>query len=53
MVSSMVNKRDMNIMLDLIYDLKDNSDKNAQQINDLMLKIEDIIDEKDSMRDLR
>jgi hypothetical protein len=49
----MVSKRDMNIMLDLIYDLKDDSDKTANEINDLMLKFEDIIDENDSMRDLR
>lgn len=43
----------MNIMLELIYDLKDDSDKTAKEINDLMLKIEDVIDENDSMRDLR
>ena len=49
----MVSKRDMNIMLELIYDLKDDSDKTAKEINDLMLKIEDVIDENDSMRDLR
>jgi len=49
----MVSKRDMNIMLDLIYDLKDDSDKTAKEINDLMLKIEDVIDENDSMSGLR
>ena len=43
----------MNIMLELIYDLKDDSDKTAQEINDLMLKIEDVIDENDNMSDLR
>jgi len=49
----MVSKRDMNIMLDLIYDLKDDSDKTAKEINDLMLKIEDVIDENDNMSGLR
>ena len=49
----MVSKRDMNIMLELIYDLKDDSDKTAKEINDLMLKIEDVIDENDSMSGLR
>lgn len=43
----------MNIMLELIYDLKDDSDKTAKEINDLMLKIEDVIDENDSMSGLR
>ena len=43
----------MNIMLDLIYDLKDDSDKTAKEINDLMLKIEDVIDENDNMSGLR
>ena len=43
----------MNIMLDLIYDLKDDSDKTAKEINDLMLKIEDVIDENDTMSGLR
>tara|TARA_B110000196_G_C20975490_1_gene580804 strand:+ start:189 stop:338 length:150 start_codon:yes stop_codon:yes gene_type:complete len=49
----MVSKRDMNIMLELIYDLKDDSDKTAKEINDLMLKIEDVIDENDNMSGLR
>ena len=49
----MVSKRDMNIMLELIYDLKDDSDKTAKEINDLMLKIEDVIDENDTMSGLR
>ena len=43
----------MNIMLELIYDLKDDSDKTAKEINDLMLKIEDVIDENDNMSGLR